>query len=151
MSCRVPAGRSVDNHAPLPHLRVTVRRAMPNFAANALDERPKVEATRSNIAAGNPLRTWVRISREELFSQQKCEVHKITFDKWLITKEHGHLHRRVDDGNQRRSAFLFSRICLAETRVCVARFLMRTCRSHASIDGREARRSSSARKNSCID
>lgn len=62
---------SLDSGAPLPRLRVTVRRAMPNFAANALVERPNVEATCSNRAAGNPLRTWVRISRRG-FSARVC-------------------------------------------------------------------------------
>jgi hypothetical protein len=46
---------SGDNGVPLPCLRVMVRRAMPSFSANRLVERPKAEATCSNMAAGNPL------------------------------------------------------------------------------------------------
>ena len=41
--------------------------------------------------------------------------------------ESGYYDRRIDDDTQRRSAFLFSSICLEEMRVCVARFLLRTC------------------------
>ena len=48
---------SLDKGAPLPRLRVTVRRAIPNFAANVLVERPNAEATCSNMGAGKPLRT----------------------------------------------------------------------------------------------
>jgi len=79
---------SLDNGAPLPRLRVTVRRAMPNFAANALVERPNVEATCSNIAAGNPSRTWVRISRGGFSASTNADSIGSPWAKWLIIVSH---------------------------------------------------------------
>jgi hypothetical protein len=61
------------------------------------------------------------------------------------------IYGRIDNGIQRRSAFLFSRICLGDTLVCAARFRLRTCCSQESTEGRATMRSSSARKYSCID
>ena len=54
---------------------------------------------------------------------------------WAAVNERCDNYRRVDDGAQRLSAFLFSTICFEEMRVCVARFLLRTCCSQASTEG----------------
>src|SRR5277367_4027770 len=79
---------SLDRGAPLPRLRVTVRRAMPNFAANVLAESPNVEATCSNIAAGNPFRTWVRISRGGFSARTNADSIDSPWAKWLIVVSH---------------------------------------------------------------
>src|SRR5260370_41902717 len=73
------------------------------------------------------------------------------FAVWADVHERRDEHRRIDDDTQRRSAFLFASIWLEETRLCVACFLLRTCCNQAPTDGRAAKRSSAARKNSCID
>jgi len=53
---------STGSGAPLPCFRVSVLRATPSFSASTELERPKVAATCSNMLAGKPRRTPVRIS-----------------------------------------------------------------------------------------
>jgi hypothetical protein len=62
-----------------------------------------------------------------------------------------HHNRGIDDDAQRRSAFRASRISSADTRFCAALLRLRTCCSHASIEGRVTIRRSSAWRNSCMD
>ena len=70
---------------------------------------------------------------------------------WSRIDERRNQHRRIDDRTHFRSASRCCRICLEGTRLWVVLFLLRTCSSHALIDGRDAIRSSSERRNSCMD
>ena len=58
---------------------------------------------------------------------------------------------RIDDCRHVRSASRARRMLEGRTRVCVASLRPRTCCSHVSRDGLDAIRSSSRRRNSCMD
>lgn len=68
-----------------------------------------------------------------------------------LVDKRGHQHGCVDDRGHDRSASRARRIRFASTRVSATVLRPRTPCSHASRDGREAIRSSSARKNFCMD
>jgi hypothetical protein len=56
--------------------------------------------------------------------QTTCNNFFRPIDVGAAVNECGYDDRRINDDTQRRSAFLFSSICLEEMRVCVARFLL---------------------------
>ena len=60
-------------------------------------------------------------------------------------------HRCVDDSRHVRSASRARRILDGGTRVCATALRSRTPCSHAAMEGRDAMRSNSPRKNSCMD
>ena len=63
----------------------------------------------------------------------------------------GYEYGSINDDRHFRSAFLARRILLDETLVLVDALRSRVPATQVSMDGRDARRSSSQRRNSCID